>query len=138
MDSAAPWVRQGVAVASIDLPLHGERWSAKLSERLQSSLRLADEAGPCSFDASSEKLLVEFARQAVCDLRRCLDAMREVPEVDAERAVYAAFSLGSLVGVLYCALDPRPRGAALALAGGGFGPVSLDPARYIAKLAPRL
>ena len=35
---AAPWVPKGLAVATIDLPLHGERSSPKLSERLASGI----------------------------------------------------------------------------------------------------
>lgn len=138
MDAAGPWVAGGAAVASIDLPLHGERSSAKLSERLLASiLGGAADPDPHGFDAGSRSLWVEFTRQTLCDLRVCLDAMGALPEIDAERVVYASFSLGSLLGALFCALDPRPRAAALALAGGGFGPARVDPARYIAKLAPR-
>ncbi len=138
MDAAGPWVKSGVAVASIDLPLHGERRSAKLSQQLLESVRagVADPDGD-GLDPGSQLLWTEFARQAVCDLSRCLDAMSGLPEIASDRVVYASFSLGSLLGALFCALDPRPRAAALALAGGGFGPELVDPARYIAMLAPR-
>ena len=130
MDSAAPWVRGGAAVASIDFPLHGERVSAKLSARLLESF-----ADPGS--AEHAGLWVAFARQAVHDLQRALDALAELPEIDVERVAYASFSLGSLLGGVFCALDPRPVAAALALGGGGFGPEIIDPARYIGAFAPR-
>ena len=68
--------------------------------------------------------------------RSCvLDAL--VHHVDASRAAYAGLSLGAIVGALYCAVDPRPRAAALALAGGGFGGPRVDPVKYVAGIAPR-
>jgi len=137
MQSAAPWVKAGLAVLSIDFPLHGERHSAKLSERLLAPLHGAENAGASAFDGPARTLWTAFARQSICDLRRGLDAVTTLAEIDGERTAYAAFSLGSLVGALFCALDPRPRAAALALAGGGFGPEAIDPIHYIGRLAPR-
>lgn len=128
--AVGPWVRGGAAVASIDFPLHGERASAKLSERLLQSL------APGA-DRSHEPLWLEFAGQAVLDLERALDALALHPEVDVERTVYAGFSLGTLLGSLFCAGEPRVRAAALAIGGGGLGPEAADPARHIARFAPR-
>jgi dienelactone hydrolase len=125
--AAAPWVARGVALASIDLPLHGERANPKLARFLV----------PGAEAPGDDALRVEFARQAVADLRRALDALAELDALDATRVVYAGFSLGALVGALFCALDPRPRAAALALGGGGFGPPAIDPARFVARIAPR-
>jgi dienelactone hydrolase len=127
-----PWVRRGMAVASIDLPLHGERASAKLTERLLAAL-----AGPGASHGAANLLWREFARQAVADLRRAIDVLAARPEVDPARTAYAAFSLGAILGALYVPLDPRPRAAALALGGGGFGPPALDPARHIGGFAGR-
>jgi len=127
-----PWVRRGMAVASIDFPLHGERASAKLSELLLTGL-----ADPQVEQAHARALWSEFARQAVHDLGRALDALAPHPELDAARIGYAAFSLGALVGALYCPQDARLRAAALALGGGGFGPPALDPALHIARFAGR-
>jgi len=129
MDAVAgPWVRAGAAVASIDFPLHGERRSTKLSERL-----LAGFAGA----RPSDGLALDFAAQALFDLRRALDALSAHPEVDAEHSVYAGFSLGTILGALFCASEPRVRAAALAVGGAGFGPAALDPAQHIARFAPR-
>ena len=124
--TAARWVRAGAAVASIDLPLHGERKSPKMSDLLLGALR-----EPTSLDTLRETLLVDFVRQAVVDLRRSLDALLDHPEIDAERAVFAGFSLGAIVGATLCAFDRRPRAAALALAGGGSGPAAADPVHFI-------
>jgi dienelactone hydrolase len=127
-----PWVRAGAAVATIDFPLHGERASAKLSERL---LALLPSQAPAPDGAAG--LWTGFVHQAVVDLRRALDALAVHPEVDAARIAYAGLSLGTVVGALFCADEPRVRAAALAVGGGGRGPDALDPARHVGRIAPR-
>ncbi len=128
-----PWVRRGVAVASIDFPLHGERASAKLSEILLAGF--ADLRG--SDRAHALALWEGFATQAVHDLGRALDALAPHPEIDVDRTAYAAFSLGAIIGALFCARETRLRAAALALGGGGFGPAALDPVTHIGGFAGR-
>lgn len=135
LDAASDWVREGAAVASIDLPLHGERASAKLSQRLLDSVEQG--LSGSQLDSPSTLLWVEFARQAVIDSRRALDALAVFPDLDESQAVYAGFDLGAGLGAIFCAVDSRPKAAALALTGGGFGPSQVDPCAYIAKLAPR-
>ena len=125
LDAAAPWIRHGVAIASIDFPLHGERADAKLAEHLH---------GEASDDTRA--LWVELARQSVCDLRRAVDALTSLPALDG-RVAYAAFSLGAMLGTVYCANDPRPCAAALALAGGGLFPPEIDPCNHVAAISPR-
>lgn len=129
---AAPWARAGAAVASIDLPLHGERRNAKLTGLLLGALGL--EGRPT---AAGRTILDEFVRQAVGDLRRLVDAAARLPQVDPERVVFAGLSLGSIVGATYVAHDPRPRAAALALGGGGFGGPASDPVSHVQRIAPR-
>jgi dienelactone hydrolase len=128
-----PWVRRGLAVASIDFPLHGERASAKLTELLLAALAQP----PAARDADSRALWDDFARQSVHDLARALDALAPHPELDAGRVAYAGFGMGAILGALFCPYEPRLRGAALALGGAGFGPPALDPARHIAGFAGR-
>jgi len=129
---AAPWARAGAAVACIDLPLHGERRNAKLTGLLLGALGLEGRPTP-----AGRIILDEFVRQAVFDLHRLVDVAARLPGVDAERVVYAGLSLGSIVGATYVAHDPRPRAAALALGGGGFGGPDADPARHVHRIAPR-
>lgn len=129
--ACGPWARE-VAIASIDLPLHGERASPKLTERILASRRLA--LGHSSFDA---ELWSHFAAQAAADLRRALDALESRPEIDAARIGYLGFSLGAILGAAFCAADPRVGVAALALGGGGAGPPESDPAHHIGGFAPR-
>jgi dienelactone hydrolase len=128
---AGPWVRSGAAVLSIDFPLHGERANAKLSGLLREALGLG--ASPT---AASREVLRDFVRQAVIDLQRAVDACERLPEIDSARLAYAGLSLGAIVGAIYCACDPRPRAAALALGGGGYGD-ALDPCHHVARVAPR-
>jgi fermentation-respiration switch protein FrsA (DUF1100 family) len=130
--TAAPWVRAGAAVASIDFPLHGERTDAKLAPRLAAAL---DPVG--DFDPTTGAVIAEWARQSVLDLGRALDALQSLPAIDGTRIAYAGFSLGAIVGATFCSFDPRPRAAALALGGGGIGPPDADPSRHVARFAPR-
>jgi len=130
--TAGPWARGGCAVASIDFPLHGARASAKLTERLIATLRDLEPADP-----ESTLLAREFFRQAVVDLQRALSALEGFPSLDPKRVAYAGFSLGTIVGATFCGIDPRPRAAAFALGGGGFGPPEFDPGRQIGRFAPR-
>ncbi|MFQ5415800.1 MAG: alpha/beta hydrolase family protein [Myxococcota bacterium] len=130
--AAGPWVQRGAAVASIDFPLHGERASAKLSERLVGGIR-----GFATQGADAAALIHEFFRQAVSDLRRTVDALERLPQADVGRLGYASFSMGTLVGASFWGVDRRPRAAAFAIGGGGVGPPDIDPARTIAGFAPR-
>jgi dienelactone hydrolase len=137
---ARRWVEEGASVATIDFPLHGERRSPKLSDKLLATIGrgIRSEPGvPRTGEADPAALWRGFARQSVADLRASLDYLLAHPRIDSKRCAYAAFSLGSILGSLFLAVDARPRGAALALGGGGFGPPDLDPASYIGALAPR-
>jgi dienelactone hydrolase len=133
IDSAAgPWAQRGAAVATIDFPLHGERASTKLGEKLIASLH-----GTADRSEADEILVREFFHQSVVDLRRAVDALERTPQIDAKRLAYAAFSLGSVIGATFCGLDSRPCAAAFAIGGGGGGPPEFDPAHTIAGFAPR-
>lgn len=129
--TAGPWVRRGVAVASIDFPLHGDRSDAKSARHLASVL------APAATDPATQLFVVSWLRQSVIDLQRALDAVSGMRTIDESRTAYAGFSLGTIVGAIFCSVDPRPRAAALALGGGGFGPSEVDPVRHVAGIAPR-
>lgn len=131
--TAGPWVRGGAAVASIDFPLHGERYSAKLTSRLLDGLA-ADRKRSL---VPEPRLWTEFVSQAVHDLQRALDSLSGLPEIDSTRIAYASFSLGTIIGGTFLGIDPRPRAAALAIGGGGFGPKQVDPVEHIGRFAPR-
>lgn len=131
LECAARWVREGFAVASIDLPLHGARSSPKLSARLVEGIdHVVHDQG---LDPETHALVEEFARQSTSDLVRTLDAISALDAIDEGRIGYVGFSLGAVVGTYLLAHDPRPRVAVLALAGGARGPGALDPATYIGR-----
>lgn len=131
----ARWVQEGAAVAAIDFPLHGDRTNPKFSERLQETAGRGLSGG---FDSASDAMLWnEFVRQSVLDLRRLVDAVAQLGTVDTKRLVYVGFSLGGILGAVFCAVDPRPRGAALAIAGAGAEGAPLDPTHYVARIGPR-
>lgn len=129
---AAPWARSGVAVASIDFPLHGERPGAKLGGLLRAGLGLEAGGGPLA-----AAIRREFLRQSVLDLRRCVDALGALEGIDSGRIAYVGLSLGGIVGATFCALDARPCAAVLALAGSDGGDSDLDPVHRMREIAPR-
>ena len=129
------WLAAGVAIASIEFPLFGSRRSEKLSEKLNESLVTAARGDP--IDAAATLLWEEFSRQAVMELRRTLDVLASAWSHAPTSTVFAGVGIGASLGALLCAVDERPRGAVLALTGGGFGPVSIDPTGFVADVAPR-
>jgi len=129
---AGPWARGGVAVASIDFPLHGERASTKVGSLLRQGLGLEAGGGPLAAGIARE-----FLRQAVADLGRCLDALGAIEAVDSTRSGYVGLGLGAIVGACFCALDRRPRAVVLALAGAHPEASDLDPSLQVGRIAPR-
>jgi len=133
LEFAASWVKQGLAVATIDLPLHGERSSPKLSERLISGW--GQIANNSAIDSETGVLVEEFARQTTSDLIRTLDGLVELAAIDGNRVGFMGSGLGAIVGSYLLAHDPRPRAAVLVQTRGGQGPRDLDPATYLAKVS---
>ena len=126
----APWVERGVALLCIDFPLHGARRNPKLLELMQEGRN--PDASP-----TARTVRDDCVRQAVVDLRRTLDAAEKISELDSDRVAYVGLSLGAIIGATFCAHDPRPCAAALALGGGGFGAPDVDPAEQVGRFAPR-
>lgn len=130
---AAPWAREGLRVAAIDLPLHGRRRSAKLSERLCEGFDRVARAE--ALDQETQLLMEEFARQSTSDLIRTLDALvsARAANIDPDRIGFLGFGLGAVVGSYLLAHDSRPRIAVLAGAHAGVGPPELDPVHWISR-----
>jgi len=126
--AATRLAERGAAVVAIDLPLHGARGDAKLGARLARALSGEPDAAPAD-------LVEEFARQAVVDLERALDACAAIPELDMERVAFVGFGLGARLGAAFASLDPRVCAAALAFPGDGAP--ALDARTYVARVAPR-
>jgi dienelactone hydrolase len=121
---------RGAAVAAVDLPLHGARGDAKLGARLARALAGERDSAPAA-------LVEEFARQAVIDLERALDALGTLPELDTERVGFAGFGVGAHLGAAFCGLDARVGATALCLPCGGALPDPLDGRALVARIAPR-
>ena len=132
---ATPWAKRGLAVASIDLPLHGRRASPKLSDRLIEGCRRI--ASGEELDLDTGALVEEFARQSTSDLIRTLDALSGINGIDANRIGYLGFGLGAIVGSYLLAHDSRPCAAVFVLRaealGNKRGPAELDAATYLKK-----
>lgn len=127
---AADWVHRGMAVATIDLPLHGRRASPKLSERLFQGI--GDLTRGNGIDADTHALVEEFARQSTSDLIRGLDVLCALPEIDAERVGIVGLGVGATVSAYLIAHDTRPRACVFAGGIGRFEDAELDPATRLA------
>ncbi|MBY0399608.1 hypothetical protein K2X89_04890 [Myxococcota bacterium] len=99
-----------VAIA-LDLPLHGPRTSAKLSERLVASLAIR--ARGAELDRNGAVLVEEFLTQSVHDLRRTLDAMLGSGEIDRKRVALIGIGIGALVADALLVEEDRVRAAVM-------------------------
>jgi dienelactone hydrolase len=127
----AGFVAAGHATLTIDLPLHGERSSSKLTECLLAAIRGG------ARDANTTSLLAQFARQSESDVHSALDIALTLPDLDADRIGLAGVGVGALFAARVGADDPRP--VALALAGMPTAdlPQPLDASRHVDRIAPR-
>jgi fermentation-respiration switch protein FrsA (DUF1100 family) len=118
----------GVASLAIDLPLHGARGGSTEELSFRNPLQL-----------------IGGWRLALAEARLSLDYVARLAAVDAERLAVVGYSLGSFLGVVAAANDPRVR--AVVLASGGDLPdrtpfaaivrAAADPLRAVRKLAGR-
>ena len=100
----AHWADAGFGCVSIDTPFHGERGEREFGP---TSLLLRPFSG------------LDFVVQTVVDLMRTVDWIETRPDLNAARIAYVGFSLGTILGVQFVALDTRVRAAVFALGGGG-------------------
>jgi dienelactone hydrolase len=106
----------GYAVASVDVPGHGDRPRdeeyARISAQIDDRVSAGEELAP---------LLAGFhavvARQTVPEWRAVLDAVQELDHVGAGPVGYWGVSLGCGLGVPFVAAEPRVRAAVLGLGG---------------------
>jgi dienelactone hydrolase len=116
----------GLAVATLDWPLHGRRASPKLTGRLLEALD-AEEPGP---DAGP--LVEQFVVQSAIDLSRLLDAAAAIEEVDGSRIALVGLGLGAHLTALVASLDERPGALVLAPTLRGTAPRRLEAASLLA------
>lgn len=108
---AARWIEPDLSLVAIDLPLHGHRASAKLSDRLIAGLARRDRGE--EIDRNTEVLVAEFWRQATIDLVRTLDAVLALGGLDPKRIGLLGIGLGAALVDAVLMHDERPRAAVL-------------------------
>lgn len=97
-------VKLGYAGFAIDAAMHGERKSA-------------DKPMSTAFFSADKSPIY----QTVVDLRRAVDYLETVPEVDAKRIGYFGVSMGGILGAMASGVDSRYRATVLVVAGGDYG-----------------
>lgn len=127
-----PWVKHGVVAAVIDLPLHGGRADTKFTPYLLSALSKSS-----GFTDLDNSFFASLAFQASNDFQGVLDIALSAGIADPSKVVFAGFSLGAILGTLFCVKEPRIRRVALALGGGGFGSSCVDTVNLVGLIAPR-
>jgi len=116
---------EGLSAAALDLPLQGERASAKLSDRL---MRCATRR---EWGESDRLLWDEFLRQSALDLGAIRDALAHRPEIRAERIGCVAFEPGAAAAIAWAVRDAHVRACLPATA-------DADPARIALDLREQL
>ncbi len=132
------FARAGYAVFRIDYALHGERKDPDFTK--------FDLRKPYPF--TTRNAIV----QTVFDLRRAIDFLNALPEMDHQRIGFMGISLGGITGTIFCGVEPRIKVPVLALAGGGlkllfglkmFSPkiqnllAPVEPLNFATKISPR-
>jgi dienelactone hydrolase len=120
---------RGYAVASVDVPNHGdrpqdERYAGIVAEN---QARIAAGADAAPLIASFQALV---SRQTVPEWRQTLDALGHLDHVGEGPVGYWGISMGCGLGLPFVAAEPRVRAAVLGL-GGASAPETEDAARKI-------
>ena len=101
----ALWLAQhGIAAMTVVMPYYGPRRPSEVPHRMLSP---------------NIELSLQNVRQAVLDCRRAAAFLAAHPQVNPDRLGVVGTSLGSFVGSLVAAAEPRVRSACLLLGGGG-------------------
>lgn len=130
---ARHFTQAGRGFAAIDLPLHGERASAKLSLRAIA----AGSSEALDAPAANLALWLGLASQAVLDLARATDALAAVTSGAAPlRVASLGIGLGAGIAAIHMALDTRVE-AALWVGSRDAGPEETRAAGWSAQIAPR-
>ncbi|MGE0600715.1 MAG: dienelactone hydrolase family protein [Dehalococcoidia bacterium] len=98
--------RHGIAVAAIDAIDHGERGNIVVTE---------DIAGHPDYIALWKR--PDTFDRMVGDWQATLDALLQIPGIDAARVGYWGLSMGTMLGLPFVAAEPRIKAAVLGLCG---------------------
>ncbi len=127
---------QGYVTLAIDAANHGERAGEGLPNDL--------------FNLASVESRRAFV-QTVIDLRRGVDYLQSLPEVAGDRIGYLGFSMGAIIGAVFCGVEERVRCSTLVVGGGNLrarfnegdpeviaeNEAIVEPCRYVGMIAPR-
>jgi dienelactone hydrolase len=89
--------------------------------------------------------------QTVIDLSRGVDYLQSLPEVAGDRIGYLGFSMGAIIGAVFCGVEERIRCSALVVGGGNLrarfneddaeviaeNAAIVEPCNYVAMISPR-
>jgi dienelactone hydrolase len=138
--TARRWARQGMTCVAIDANDHGER---QRGERDPSAIW------------TRPWTRRDHAVQMCVDLQRTVDYLETKAEADTTRLGFVGFSMGTINGVSFVALDRRVKAAAFAIGGGNLFELRpkpddpmvrseleiasqiVDPIYFAGKIAPR-
>jgi dienelactone hydrolase len=117
----------GFAVASIDVPNHGERPTSEEFDRIAAEYRARAAAGEdtSALDTAMYTLVVG---QAVADWQAVLTAVQQLGDIGGGPVGYWGVSMGCAFGMPLVAAEPRVRAAVLGLQGS---PVLVETAAQI-------
>jgi len=131
------FTKSGFAVLRIDIANHGDRKEHDYDFDLTDGYRYWTR---------------DLVAQTVFDLRRSIDLLETIEQIDADRIGYYGISLGGVIGTIFCGVDQRVKAPVIALAGGnlslmfGIDAFSedtkeffsiIDPINFVEKIAPR-
>ena len=131
------FIKSGYAVFRIDIANHGHR--------LEDNYEF-------SFTDGYKYWTRDVIVQTVFDLRRGVDLLSTIPDIDSNRIGFYGISLGGIIGTVFCAVDKRVKVPVITIAGGGlnvmfgFDALSdealdyfsmIDPINYVEMINPR-
>ena len=128
--------QSGYVTLAIDAANHGEREAEGAPQDL--------------FNLASVESRRGFV-QTVIDLRRGVDYLQSLPEVAGDRIGYLGFSMGAIVGAVFCGVEDRMRCSALVVGGGNLSArmregdaeviaenaAIVEPCNYVGMISPR-
>jgi dienelactone hydrolase len=117
----------GFAVASIDVPNHGERPTSEEFDRIAAEYRARAAAGEDT-SAPDTAMYTLVVGQIVAEWQAVLTAVQQLDHIGAGPAGYWGVSMGCAFGMPLVAAEPRVRAAVLGLQGS---PVLLETAAQI-------
>lgn len=126
-------VKNGYAVLALDAPFHGER--------------KPKDDGKGNSQARFQMQFLETIQEGVRDWRRGVDYLETRKDVDIKRLGLIGYSMGSMMGSIFAAVDDRVKASAFCVGGDPILPMakamgnpmaySISPSLFVGHIAPR-